>query len=60
MTWSAGRGGECALYTELETIFIVVIDGGSSDQTVPIVERIGSTDPRVRVLTTIKRLSAGV
>ena len=35
---------------------IVVSDGGSSDQTVAIVERIGSTDPRVRVLTTAKRL----
>src|ERR1700746_1802254 len=38
---------------------IVVSDGGSSDQTVAIVERIGSTDPRVRVLTTVKRLSIG-
>jgi succinoglycan biosynthesis protein ExoA len=36
---------------------IVVSDGGSSDQTVAIVERIGSTDPRVRVLTTVERLS---
>jgi len=39
--------------------FIVVSDGGSSDGTVAIVQRIGSTDPRVRVLTTIKRLSTG-
>ena len=38
---------------------IVVSDGGSSDQTVPIVERIASTDPRVRVLTTIERLRTG-
>jgi succinoglycan biosynthesis protein ExoA len=38
---------------------IVVSDGGSSDGTVAIVQRIGSTDPRVRVLTTIKRLSTG-
>ncbi len=37
--------------------FIVVSDGGSSDQTVAIVERIASTDPRVRVLTTVNRLS---
>jgi succinoglycan biosynthesis protein ExoA len=36
---------------------IVVSDGGSSDETVAIVERIGSTDPRVRVLTTFERLS---
>jgi succinoglycan biosynthesis protein ExoA len=36
---------------------IVVSDGGSSDETVAIVERIGSTDPRVRVLTTVERLS---
>jgi len=36
---------------------IVVSDGGSSDQTVVIVERIASADPRVRVLTTVKRLS---
>ena len=36
---------------------IVVSDGGSSDETVAIVERIGNTDPRVRVLTTLKRLS---
>jgi succinoglycan biosynthesis protein ExoA len=39
---------------------IVVSDGGSSDQTVPIVERIETTDPRVRVLTTVERLSTGV
>jgi succinoglycan biosynthesis protein ExoA len=38
---------------------IVVSDGGSSDQTVAIVERIASTDPRVRVLTTVKRLRTG-
>jgi succinoglycan biosynthesis protein ExoA len=38
---------------------IVVSDGGSSDQTVAIVKRIGSNDPRVRVLTTVKRLSIG-
>ena len=38
---------------------IVVSDGGSSDQTVPIVERIASTDPRVRVLTTVERLRTG-
>ena len=36
---------------------IVVSDGGSSDQTIAIVERIASIDPRVRVLTTVKRLS---
>jgi succinoglycan biosynthesis protein ExoA len=36
---------------------IAVSDGGSSDQTVTIVERIACTDPRVRVLTTAKRLS---
>jgi succinoglycan biosynthesis protein ExoA len=39
---------------------IVVSDGGSSDQTVAIVERIKTTDPRVRVLTTDKRLGTGV
>jgi succinoglycan biosynthesis protein ExoA len=39
---------------------IVVSDGGSSDQTVAIVERIKNTDPRVRVLTTSKRLGTGV
>lgn len=38
---------------------IVVSDGGSSDQTVPIVERISSIDPRVRVLTTVERLRTG-
>ena len=36
---------------------IVVSDGGSSDQTVAIVERIGTSDPRVCVLTTVERLS---
>jgi succinoglycan biosynthesis protein ExoA len=36
---------------------IVVSDGGSSDRTVAIVERIASTDPRVRVLTTLDRLN---
>src|SRR6516165_8356564 len=36
---------------------IVVSDGGSSDQTIAIVERIASADPRIRVLTTVKRLS---
>jgi succinoglycan biosynthesis protein ExoA len=36
---------------------IVVSDGGSSDDTVTIVERIGTTDPRVRMLTTVERLS---
>ena len=36
---------------------IVVSDGGSSDQTVAIVERIGRNDPRVRVLATTGRLS---
>src|SRR5690348_17514534 len=35
---------------------IVVSDGGSSDRTVAIVERIANTDPRVRVLTTVERL----
>jgi succinoglycan biosynthesis protein ExoA len=38
---------------------IVVSDGGSSDRTIAIVERIASIDPRVRVLTTVKRLSIG-
>jgi len=38
---------------------IVASDGGSSDQTVAIVERIGTKDPRVRVLTTVERLSTG-
>jgi len=38
---------------------IAVSDGGSSDQTVAIVKRIASTDPRVHVLTTVKRLSTG-
>jgi succinoglycan biosynthesis protein ExoA len=36
---------------------IVVSDGGSSDQTIAIVERIASTDPRIRALTTVERLS---
>jgi succinoglycan biosynthesis protein ExoA len=36
---------------------IVVSDGGSSDETVAIIERIGSSDPRVRVLTTVNRLN---
>src|SRR3984893_4389599 len=38
---------------------IVVSDGGSSDQTVSIVERIATIDPRVRVLTTLERLRTG-
>ena len=38
---------------------IVVSDGGSSDQTVAIAERIGFSDPRLRVLTTVERLSIG-
>jgi succinoglycan biosynthesis protein ExoA len=38
---------------------IVVSDGGSSDETVAIAERIASVDPRVRVLTTVKRLGKG-
>src|SRR5690242_15097297 len=38
---------------------IVVSDGGSSDETVAIVERIADTDPRVRLLTTVKRLGIG-
>jgi succinoglycan biosynthesis protein ExoA len=38
---------------------IVVSDGGSSDQTVAIVEHIGRTDPRVRVLTTVQPLGIG-
>ena len=36
---------------------IVVSDGGSSDHTIATVERIASTDPRVQVQTTVKRLS---
>jgi succinoglycan biosynthesis protein ExoA len=36
---------------------ITVSDGGSSDQTPAIVQRIGSTDPRVRMLTTVERLN---
>jgi succinoglycan biosynthesis protein ExoA len=38
---------------------IVVSDGGSSDETVATVERMASTDPRVRVLTTVERLNIG-
>jgi succinoglycan biosynthesis protein ExoA len=38
---------------------IVVSDGGSSDHTVPIVERIANTDPRVHVRTTLGRLGIG-
>src|SRR5437762_6305978 len=38
---------------------IVVSDGGSSDETVSIVERIASTDPRARLLTTVKHLGIG-
>ena len=38
---------------------IVVSDGGSSDQTVPIVERIASTDPRIHALRTVERLRTG-
>jgi succinoglycan biosynthesis protein ExoA len=38
---------------------IVVSDGGSSDQTVPIVERIARTDPRVCVLASVARLRTG-
>jgi succinoglycan biosynthesis protein ExoA len=38
---------------------IAVSDGGSSDRTVPIVERIASTDRRVRVLSTVRRLRTG-
>jgi succinoglycan biosynthesis protein ExoA len=37
----------------------VVSDGGSSDRTITIVERIASADTRIRVLTTPKRLSIG-
>ena len=36
---------------------VVVSDGGSSDDTVAIVERIGTSDPRVRVLATAERLT---
>jgi succinoglycan biosynthesis protein ExoA len=36
---------------------IAVSDGGSSDETVAIVERIGRRHPRVRVLGTVDRLS---
>jgi succinoglycan biosynthesis protein ExoA len=36
---------------------IVVSDGGSTDRTVAIVERIGAADPRVRVLATTRRLN---
>ncbi|MGC1888676.1 MAG: glycosyltransferase family 2 protein [Stellaceae bacterium] len=38
---------------------IVVSDGGSSDRTVAIVERIASSDPRVHVLMPVKRLRTG-
>jgi succinoglycan biosynthesis protein ExoA len=38
---------------------IVVSDGGSSDQTVVIVERIAHSDPRVCVLATVGRLRTG-
>jgi succinoglycan biosynthesis protein ExoA len=38
---------------------IVVSDGGSSDHTVAIVERIARTDPRVCVLATVERLRTG-
>jgi succinoglycan biosynthesis protein ExoA len=38
---------------------IVVSDGGSTDRTMAIVERIASADPRVRALKTVKRLSIG-
>jgi succinoglycan biosynthesis protein ExoA len=43
--------------TRCSEALIVVSDGGSSDETVAIIERIGSTDPRVRVLTTVIRLN---
>src|SRR5215469_16978499 len=36
---------------------IAVSDGGSSDQTPAIVQRIGTADPRVRMLTTVEHLS---
>src|SRR5215472_15192767 len=36
---------------------IVVSDGGSSDETVAIIARIGRTDSRVRVLTAANRLN---
>ena len=36
---------------------IAVADGGSSDNTPAIVEGIGTADPRVRMLTTVERLS---
>jgi succinoglycan biosynthesis protein ExoA len=36
---------------------IAVSDGGSSDQTPAIVERIGTADPRVRMVTTAARLT---
>jgi succinoglycan biosynthesis protein ExoA len=42
---------------DCEEALIVVSDGGSSDETVAIVERIGTTDPRVRALTTVDRLT---
>src|SRR5437762_14303683 len=40
-------------------VLIVVSDGGSSDETVSIVDRIARTDPRVRLLTTVKCLGIG-
>jgi succinoglycan biosynthesis protein ExoA len=42
---------------ECREALIVVSDGGSSDETVTTVERIGRRDPRVRVLKTVDRLS---
>src|SRR5262249_30555099 len=51
----AGLQADCRCSEAL----IVVSDGGSSDKTVASVERIASTDPRVRLLTTVKRLNIG-
>jgi succinoglycan biosynthesis protein ExoA len=45
--------------TRCSEALIVVSDGGSSDQTVSIVERIARTDPRVCVLATVARLRTG-
>jgi len=42
---------------DCEDALIVVSDGKSADETVPIVERIGRADPRVRVLTAVERLN---